>query len=171
MRENFETVKTQIDIKNVACYLMGEPTRGGMFRYPTERTPSIKIYEETQTFFDYGRNFGGDAISLWAHVKNISNWDALNEIRETFGIDKSCDNEGIWKKIEEQKTEQREKERAKKFKQKLWRDKVDDLKSRIERDNFLLESEHIPPFCDIWCMCIEDRFHAECELDFLCNVE
>lgn len=169
MKQDFEQVKDLVDIESVAVYLMGE-SRGGMFRYPTERTPSIKIYEETQTFFDYGRNLGGDCIRLYSHVKNISNWDALKEIRETFGVDKSCDNEGIRKKIEEQKAEQREKERAKKFKQKLWRDKVDDLKNRLDRDNTLLEG-HAKPFTDVWKWSLEDKQLVEYKLDILCGIE
>lgn len=170
MKQDFEQVKDLVDIESVAVYLMGQPTCGGMYRYPTERTPSIKIYEETQTFFDYGRNLGGDCIRLYSHVKNISNWDALKEIRETFGVDKSCDNEGIRKKIEEQKAEQREKERAKKFKQKLWRDKVDDLKNRLDRDNTLLEG-HAKPFTDVWKWSLEDKQLVEYKLDILCGIE
>lgn len=170
MKQDFEQVKDLVDIESVAVYLMGESTRGGMFRHPNEGTASVKIYPESQSFYDFGRGIGGDAISLWAHVKNISNWDALNEICETFGIDKSCDNEGIRKKIEEQKAEQREKERAKKFKQKLWRDKVADLKSRIERDNTLLEG-HAKPFTDVWKWSLEDKQLVEYKLDILCGIE
>lgn len=46
MREDFESVKAQVDIKNIATYLLGKPCQG-MYRFPGERTPSIKLYPST----------------------------------------------------------------------------------------------------------------------------
>ena len=49
MKENFEIIKAQVDIKNLAVYLLGGPERG-MFKYPGEKTASIKIYSQTNSF-------------------------------------------------------------------------------------------------------------------------
>ena len=79
MKENFEIIKAQVCIESVAKYLLGQPVHG-LYRFPGERTPSIKIYKETGSFFDFGRAKGGDAVALWAHVCNCDNWTALREL-------------------------------------------------------------------------------------------
>ena len=35
MKENFESVKAQVDIKDIATYLLGKPFQG-MYRFPGE---------------------------------------------------------------------------------------------------------------------------------------
>ena len=66
MQEDFQVIKAQVGIESVAQHLLGQPIRG-MYRYPNERTPSIKVYPETQSFFDFGRGNGGDLVKLWSH--------------------------------------------------------------------------------------------------------
>lgn len=63
MKADFELVKQKIRIEDIANYLLDEPILG-MYRFPQERTASIKIYPQTQSFFDFGRGCGGDAIRL-----------------------------------------------------------------------------------------------------------
>ena len=79
MKENFEIIKAQVDIKNLAVYLLGGPERG-MFKYPGEKTASIKIYSQTNSFFDFGRGVGGDCIKLWSHIRHCDSWTALQEV-------------------------------------------------------------------------------------------
>ncbi len=170
MREDFEIVKAQTDIKNVACYLMGEPTRGEMFRFPGERTPSIKIYEDTQTFFDYGRCAGGDVVGLYSHVKDIDNWQALKEICSLYNIDTTDSHENIREQIERQEMVQKARKDAEKQRKRRWVKEVDDLKNRLERDATLLEG-HAKPFTDVWVWALEDKLLTERRLDDLCGVE
>ena len=54
MKEDFELVKEKIRIEEMAQYLLGEPVRN-MYYYPEEKTPSIKIYPKTQSFYDFGQ--------------------------------------------------------------------------------------------------------------------
>ena len=70
MKENFEIIKVQVCIESVAKYLLGQPVHG-LYRFPGERTPSIKLYPKTQSFYDFGRNTGGDCIRLWSHIKGV----------------------------------------------------------------------------------------------------
>ena len=85
MQENFENIRSQVDIENIAIHLMGRPERG-MFKYPDEKTASLKIYPKTQSFYDFGRNTGGDCIRLWSHVRGCDNWTSLQEICALYGI-------------------------------------------------------------------------------------
>ena len=48
-----------------------------MYIYPGEKTASIRIYAETQSFYDFGRCTGGDVIRLWSHVRDVDSWTAL----------------------------------------------------------------------------------------------
>ena len=57
MQENFENIRSQVDIENIAIHLMGRPERG-MHKYPGERTASLKIYPETRSFYDFGCGLG-----------------------------------------------------------------------------------------------------------------
>ena len=43
MKADFELVKQKIRIEDIANYLLGEDVRG-MYKFPQERTASIKIY-------------------------------------------------------------------------------------------------------------------------------
>ena len=101
MKENFEIIKAQVDIKNLAVYLLGGPERG-MFKYPGEKTASIKIYSQTNSFFDFGRGVGGDCIKLWSHIRHCDSWTALQEVAIVFGISTTlteADKENIIAKI------------------------------------------------------------------------
>ena len=52
MRGEIEILKRQIRIEDIADYLLGEPARV-MYRFPGERTPSIKVYTDTNSFYDF----------------------------------------------------------------------------------------------------------------------
>lgn len=173
MKEDFENVKKQVDIEKVATYLLGEPIKG-MYRFPGERTPSIKVYHGSQSFFDFGRGVGGDIVRLWVHIRGCNAWEALQEISAVFGL--STDLSGIDRgdvaeriKIQEQK--RKEDERAKKRKMKIWRSKVDGLKAQIQIYDDLLASPHIPPLSGLWGVIIKSKQLAEYYLDYLCGTE
>ena len=173
MQENFENIRSQVDVENIAIHLMGRPERG-MYRFPGERTPSIKIYKETGSFFDFGRAKGGDAVALWAHVCNCDNWTALRELSAVFGIStvlNETDRKNIVAKIKAQETAQRERERAKKHRQKQWVMQADRLHEELEIYDNLLNSSHIPPLSWVWTWCMNGKQMTEYKLDCLCGIE
>ena len=173
MKKNFEIIKAQVCIESVAKYLLGQPVHG-LYRFPGERTPSIKIYKETGSFFDFGRAKGGDAVALWAHVCNCDNWTALRELSAVFGISTALnetDKENIVAKIKRQEKAQKEREQAEKRKWKQWIMQVDRLKAQEELYNNLLESSHIQPLSDIWCWLINLKQIVSYRLDVLCGLE
>ena len=53
MQENFENIRSQVDIENIAIHLMGRPERG-MFKYPDEKTASLKFTPKHSHFMILG---------------------------------------------------------------------------------------------------------------------
>ncbi len=156
MKENFEKIKEQVSVEAVAKHLLGQPVHG-MYRFPGEKTPSIKIYSKTGSFYDFGRNAGGDAVALWAHVRNCNNWEAMNEISAVFGVSTALnetDRKSIAERIKTQEQAQKEREHAEKCKRKKWIAQVDRLHEELELYDNLLNSPHIPPLSWVWTWCI-----------------
>lgn len=173
MKENFEIIKAQVCLESVAQYLLGQPVHG-LYRFPGERTPSIKIYKETGSFFDFGRAKGGDAVALWAHIRNCDNWQALNEIAALYGISTALnetDKKSITERIKAQKKAQKEREQGKKRRQKRWVKEVERLQEWRKLCQNLLDSDHLPPFCDVRSWCYSEIQIADHKLDVLCGVE
>lgn len=173
MKENFENVKNQIKIEEIATYLLGEPVKG-MYRYPSEKTPSIKIYPQTQSFYDFGRGGGGDAVKLWSHVRNIDNWTALQEIAALYGLStdlNEADRRNIAKRIKREERAQRVRRKAEKRARRLWASQVERLKMQEEFYDNLLKSPHIKPLSDLWCWLVSAKQMVSYRLDCLCGIE
>lgn len=140
-----------------------------MYRFPDERTASIRIYPVTQSFYDFGRGCGGDVIRLWSHVRGVDSWTALKQIRECFGLnvpDKAHSRDLI-RKQEESRRQQIE---AKKQEKKRWRIEVDRLKAESSFYQAILEGEHCKPLSWLWCTCKNRLTTVEGKLDLLCKI-
>ena len=61
-KEDFELIRQQINIEAVANHLMKK--QGKNYIFPSEKSASVRIYPETQSFYDFGRCTGGDVIRL-----------------------------------------------------------------------------------------------------------
>ena len=173
MKENFEIIKAQVCIESVAQYLLGQSVHG-LYRFPVERTPSIKIYPQTQSFFDFGRNTCGEAVALRADVRNCNNWEAMNEIAAIFGVSavsNETDRKSIAERIRRQEKVQKEREQAEKRRQKRWVKEVERLQEWRKLCQDLLDSGHLPPFCDVRSWCYSEIQIADHKLDILCEVE
>lgn len=173
MTEDFKIFREQVHIQDVATRLLGEPIRG-MYKYPGERTASLKIYPETRSFYDFGRNCGGDVIALWSHIRNCNNWEALNEIAALYGISTALnetDRKTTTERIRRQEKAQREREQVEKRKQKQWVKEVERLQEWRKLCQDLLDSGHLPPFCDVRGWCYSEIQIADHKLDILCGVE
>lgn len=173
MKENFEIIKAQVCIESVAQYLLGQPVHG-MYRFPNEKTPSIKIYSKTGSFFDFGRGIGGDCIRLWSHVKGCDNWQALNEIAALYDISTDLnteDGKNIAERIKARETAQRERERTQKREYERWVREVERLQEWRKLCQDLLDSGHLPPFCDVRSWCYSEIQIADHKLNVLCGIE
>ena len=173
MQENFENIRSQVDIENIAIHLMGRPERG-MFKYPDEKTASLKIYPKTQSFYDFGRNTGGDCIRLWSHVRGCDNWTSLQEICALYGIStdlNTADGKSIAGRIKAQEMAQKEHRQAEKRKWEQCVKEVERLQEWRKLCQNLLDSGHLPPFCDVRSWCYSEIQIADHKLDVLCGIE
>lgn len=166
MKEDFESVKAQVRIEDLAVYLLGQPIRK-MFRYPGERTASIKIYLQTQSFYDFGRGTGGDAIRLWSYIRYVDNWTAMQEIKCLYGLESEPD-KNIKERIRQQEKTREAVKRAEMERKATWRDEVDFWKKVSEScGNIIQKSE---PFSDKWCWAINEKQTADYRLGSLCGL-
>lgn len=167
MREDFEAVKRIVRIEDLAVYLLGQPVRK-MFRYPGEKTASIKIYPKTQSFFDYGRATGGDCVKLWSHVHQCDSWTALKQIRALYGIENVQDKENIKQRIRQQERAREAAKRAEAERREHWRSEVNFWKKISEACEGIIGRSK--PFSDAWCFAVNERQVAEHKLDCLCGL-
>lgn len=168
MRKDFETVAKQVSIESVAKYL-GLQKDGKLYKYPDERTGSIKLYTESNSFFDFGRSIGGDSVKLWSHVRGCDSWTALKEIRSTFGLS-APDKQRSRDLIRKQEEARRQQVEAKKQKQEQWVKEVDRLKAESELLSEILSSGHFEPLSWLWCLCKDRLTTVEGFLDLLCGI-
>ena len=166
-REDFKAVAQQVSVESVASYLLEK--QGHLYRFPGERTASIRIYPATQSFYDFGRGCGGDVIRLWAHIRGVDSWTALKQIRECFGLN-TPDKQHSRDLIRKQEEARRRQQEAKKQKQERWIRQVDKLKAEAELLSGILSSGHCKPLSWLWCVCQNRLTTVNIQLDLLCNV-
>lgn len=96
-----EEIKNRIRIIDLANSYGMKPDKNGFIKsiYKEEKTPSLKIYEKTNTFYDFSTQRGGDVINFYADLKRISVKDAINELSQASGISTMKKNINKVKKI------------------------------------------------------------------------
>lgn len=137
--------------------------------YPGERTASIKIYPESNSFYDFGRCTGGDVVRLWSHVKGCDSWTALQEIKATFGLsapDRTQSRDAIIAAEQSRKRQQEAEKEAKR----QWVKEVDQLKAEAAMLSGILSSGHCEPLSWLWCTCKNRLTTANIQLDLLCGI-
>lgn len=167
MREDFEEIKEQISIEAVANYLLEK--QGKNYVFPSERTASIKLYSESNSFYDFGRNAGGDAIRLWSHVQGVDSWTALCQIREIFGLN-TPDRKNSRDLIRQQKQAHKKQIEAEKDAKRRWRLQVEALQGECELYQGILDSGHCEPLSWLWCICQNRLTSASGKADLLCGI-
>ena len=140
-----------------------------MYKFPGERTASIRVYSTTQSFYDFGRGCGGDVIRLWSHVRGVDSWTALKQIRECFGL--NTPNKQYSRAMIEQQEQARQRQlEAQKQAKHRWVRKVDSLKAESSFYQAILDSEHCKPLSWTWCTCQNRLTAAKGVLDLLCEI-
>lgn len=166
-KEDFEIIRQQINIETIANFLLQKD--GRLYKYPGERTGSIHIYEGSRSFYDFGRCVGGDVIKLWSHIRGCDNWTALQEIRETFGLD-TPNRANSRDLIRQQELARNQQKAAEKAAKRAWVRQVDQLKAQCKLYQAVLNSPHCEPLSWQWCTAKNNLVTAAGKLDLLCNV-
>mgnify|MGYP004470516595 CR=1 FL=1 len=167
MREDFERIRQQISIGTVADYLLQKD--GRLYKYPDERTGSIKLYPDSNTFYDFGRACGGDPVKLWSHIRGCDNWTALQEIKKTFELD-TPDKQYSKDLIQHQELARQQQKAAEKAAKRAWVRQVDELKQQCSFYQAILDSGHCEPLSWAWCVAKNNLTTAAGKLDLLCDI-
>ncbi len=77
----------------------------------------------------------------------------------------------IVERIKTQEQAQKEREQAEKLKRKQWIKEVERLQEWRKLCQDLLDSGHLPPFCDVRSWCYLEIQMADYQLDILCGIE
>lgn len=83
---DLQKIKEQVSIYDVAESLLRLEKQDGKYKYPGERTASIKLYPENNRFHDFGRNVNGDIFDLMIHVRGCTLKEATAELKTAFNI-------------------------------------------------------------------------------------
>lgn len=140
-----------------------------MYVFPGERTGSIKLYPDSNTFYDFGRGIGGDVVRLWSHIKECDSWTALQEIRKMFGLNmpNRANSRDL---IRQQELLRQQQKAAEKAAKRAWVRQVDELKQQCSFYQAILNSEHCEPLSWAWCVAKNNLTTAAGKLDLLCGV-
>lgn len=166
MHEDFQAVKQAVSIETVANDLL-KHDRGNMYFHPKERTASIKIYPETQTFTDFGRCMSGDCIKLYAYVKDVSQYVAMKELQQLYGVDSP--DKADMAQIKRERAE-RERQRQRELLEVDQRRleciaKIEELRRVRELLNNGLENHIFPPLSEDQATLVAELQQVEYELD------
>lgn len=83
-----EEIKNRLPITDL-LYHLGIDMNGGFCHsiYKTERTPSMKIYKDSNSYYCFATNQGGDVVQLYKDIYNLDTKDALKDLAKIAGID------------------------------------------------------------------------------------
>ena len=81
-------VKNRVNIREIAEYYGYTPNRQHKICCPFhgEKTPSLHIYDKTNTFHCFGCGIGGNSVTFTAKLFNISAYRAALKINQDFGL-------------------------------------------------------------------------------------
>lgn len=177
MREDF--IETENDLKKFGILRICEdtymkPNNRLFVKSPVgvDKTPSLRLYPKTDSFYDYSTNTGGGIIRFFAYVKGVDNWTALKELRVLYGLSgiSMQDKKNIRQRIMQQEKEREALRRAEYEHKKQQVKQIDRLKTQVCLYGRLLTSKHLPPFCEIRRWCVDRKLLVEHRLDTLCGL-
>ena len=85
-----ETLKMNCDIENIISSYVGLKRAGrnltGLCPFHSEKTPSMVVYNDSQSFYCFGCGAGGDVISFIMRMENLDYIEALKFLSDRAGI-------------------------------------------------------------------------------------
>lgn len=82
---NLEAIK-EIPIKTILDDLGYKRARNGMYNIRGEKTASVKVYENTNSYYDFGCASGGNVINLIKETQNMDIKDSINFLGERYSV-------------------------------------------------------------------------------------
>lgn len=174
MSKIFEEVKGNVGIRQTAEHFRLHINQAGFVVSPfsDERTPSCKLYFDTNSFYDFSANKGGDVVKFTAAILHTDNWQAAKYLCKVFSL--SITLSGTIDRREEierrQRERQQQEERKQEFKAALL-DEIDGLKRLADIYRIAIEKQLYEPFGDLWIYCTNELQKAEYKLNILCGAD
>ena len=108
---NVDKIKRLVTIQNIIDRYGYKPKKGFIScPFHNEKTPSLRIYTDTNTFYCFGCGMGGDVISFVAHLFKIDFGSAIMRLDDDFGLglckqseSRRRDLDARWKEIQSEK--------------------------------------------------------------------
>lgn len=182
MKSDFTLAKEElqrIGIKRVAADFYAEPKRKGSVYFVKspathDRTASLAIYPNSNRFCDFANgNHSGDIIGFISYVKGVNNWQALQTLKDFYGLadSREQDRQEAQRRIELQKQEERRKEKRKQAFYAALSGEIDRLKRWEHIYRTSIEKAVFEPFSDTWAYCVNELQKTEYRLDILCAAD
>ena len=180
MKQDFMAIKQQLPgiIKIVADFYQMPHKKGSIYfvKSPAthDKTASLAIYPNSNRFCDFANgNYSGDIIGFISYVKGVNNWEALQTLRDFYGLtnDRERDREETRRRILLQQQEERQREERKRAFRAALSGQIGELRQWADICGFALEKGLYAPFSELWTYCIREREKAEYKLDILCAVD
>lgn len=182
MKQDFLLAKeelSKIGIKRVAADFYQEPRRKGccyFVKSPAthDKTASLALYPNSNRFCDFANgNLSGDIIGFISYVKGVNNWQALQTLKDFYGLAdaREQEKEAARRRIQlQQERERRKEERKQAFYLALWA-QIDDLKRWTVIYSTAIEKRLFEPFSDTWAYCVNELQTTEYRLDILTGAD
>lgn len=108
---NVDKIKQLVTIQNIIDRYGYKPQKGFIScPFHNEKTPSLRIYTDTNTFYCFGCGMGGDVISFVTHLFKIDFGSAIMRLDDDFGLglcqqseSRKRDLDARWKEIQSEK--------------------------------------------------------------------
>ena len=83
-----DEIKTRVNIIGLAKQLGCEVTNTGYMKsiYRDEKNPSLKFYNDTNSYYCFATGYGGDVITFYADYYSIDVKEAIKELADKYSI-------------------------------------------------------------------------------------
>lgn len=182
MKSDFTLAKeelSRIGILRVSKDFYTEPKRKGSVYFVKspathDKTASLALYPNSNRFTDFANgNLSGDCIAFVAYIRNINQWEALQTLKDFYGLAdvREQEKEEIKRRILAQQEQERWKEVRKQSFYLALSGEIDRLKRWKHIYRTSIEKRLYEPFSDEWCYCVTELQKTEYKLDILTGVD
>ena len=178
MKTDFALARQELNgigILRVCRDFYSEPIKKGsvfFVRSPAgcDKTASLAIYPQSNRFCDFSNaNKSGDIVGLVAYTRNCNQWQALQELRDYYGLTdaRQQEHEEVQRRIQlQQEQERRKRERRQAFYTAL-NGETDRLKQWYDNLSMAMEKSLYEPLSELHAYIINERQITEYKLDIL----
>lgn len=178
MKEDFKRILeklSRIGILRISNDFYMEPERRGSIFFvkspaTKDRTKSLALYPDTNSFHDFAGNKTGDCIGFVSYIQGINNWESMKLLSGFYGLSEFEEKKQKTSRQniqEQQKKEQEKKQRNYEFQCALI-EEINHLKQKEQIYKAALEESKIKPFSNLWVQVQNNLQKISYKLDILC---